>query len=302
MELIVTKEQIQNYHHVNKFGGKIVDISRAAAEAKKRKSEKDYLNIGYLPFLKTHEIFKFRRSEVTLWAGETKSFKSMFTGFMLMHLSLQGFKTVNGSFEMPIDKTFERQCKAYHGMHEYTSDEQKDELAERLSGQLFYYNQVGTVSESDIYSYIDFCAEKLECVHIMVDSLMMINFGVDRNAKYERQKNFIAELSARAKAHNVHIHLVTHFRKPEKHTNKKSIYDVSGGSEVVNLCDNIFIIQKNETKQDLTEPDIFLSLGAQREGKEHWHWGIKHKENHQFLDCNDSMSWNKEGLSRGSFR
>ena len=256
---------------------------------------------GYLPWKKCHDIHEFRPAELTVWSGETKSMKSMLSGYILMHLALQRHRVAIASFEMPPQVTFERMAKAFTGKSDLNRDD-KFQTAEALKTKLFVYDYLGIAKASDVYNFIDYSANELMAKHIMVDSLMCVSSDTNKQGDLQNeQKEFISHISRLAKSYGVHVHLVCHFRKPEKGNHKATIYDIMGTSAIPNLADNIFIVQKNHDKEDESEPDIFLSLGAQRLGQEHWNWGFKMHRSFQFLHCSNLFPLMQEDLARGCF-
>ena len=199
----------------------------AKAEVKHREEHHDEYNFGYLPWKDTHTTFEFRPSELTIWAAESGIGKSLIQGFCMMHLALHKKKCVIGSFEMPVEDTFERQCAAYNGKNFTTSPDDKVDFAKRVDDHIYYYDFLGYITPHQVYQFISYSAEELECKHICIDSLMMISL-VGQN-RYEQQKDFVAELKALSKAYECHIHLVAHHRKPDgEKIHSRAKYSISG--------------------------------------------------------------------------
>jgi len=269
-------------------------------ESTARRLKIDDGELFYLPFEKTHATFNFRPQELTLWAGETKSMKSMLTGFCLMSLALQNQKVAIASFEMPVIDTYDRMCSAFTGTQDFTSQQSK-EFAELLFRKLWFLDHQSTIGIYEVEKFISFSAEVLDVKHVMIDSLMMIHVehAKDNNLVHKIYKDFIVSLKNLAKMYNIQVHLVTHFRKPD-HRAKPTRYDIFGTSSIPNIADNIFMVSRNRDS-DADEPDLYLKLDSQRKGKDDVTYGLWLDESFQFLPSYTSMPLSAEEFKRGMF-
>jgi len=296
---IVNQKEVESYRSSPEAGSMIGSELLAIRTDKYYASLQDKGCLGYLPYKEMVTAFEFLSGEVTVWAGETKSKKSFFTGFCLMHLALKGQRCALASFEMPPEVSFERMSRAYNAKKETTESSDRLEFGERVAGNLFFYDFVGTAHSKDVYAYIDFCANALKCKHIMIDSLMMIEFNKQMEINND-QKNFMSELIQLAKSYRVHIHLICHFKKPDNIKRRANVYDIMGTSAIPNLASNLFLIERN-TDPDINI-DIGLTLSRSRSFKE-WEgsMGLKFQENFQFHDWKNTYSMSKEDMSRGCY-
>ncbi len=77
------------------------------------------------------------------------------------------------------------------------------------------------------------------CVqHIFIDSLMKC---VKNEDDFNGQKGFIDELTALARDHNVHIHLVHHIRKQASDEVTPNKNDLKGSGSISDQVDNVFL-------------------------------------------------------------
>jgi len=267
---------------------------------------KSIVRIG-MPWPKTLGSFEFRLGEVTVYAGSNGGGKSLVTGQIALGLVKQGQKVCLMSFEMKPERTLRRMLRQFYGDNldnPFLSDKIKviGNLMPRFESftdkKMWLYDQQGTVSSNQVIAVARYCAVELKIEHIFIDSLMKCVRSED---DYNEQKYFVDELTALARDHNVHIHLVHHIRKlvsEEVMPNKK---DVRGASAIADMVDNVFLVHRNKAKEMQikkgenpetlkSKPDTFLMCEKQRNGEsEEWYELWYHKDSQQFLDGADSV-------------
>lgn len=226
-----------------------------------------------LPWVKTHDLIRFRPSEVTLWAGYNGHGKSLLLGQVMTHL-LKIQKVCIASFEMRPVTTLARMCRQTLGSDKPT-DGYLNRFCERLIDRLWIYDQHGTVSQERVISVIYYAAEKLGVKHFVIDSLMKCGISED---DYNGQKRFIDRLCAAAKDTECHIHLVAHSRKGQDEFNQPSKMDVKGSGSITDQVDNVMTVWRNKRKEQLIasgksdekaslEADAFIICDKQRNGE-----------------------------------
>lgn len=255
-----------------------------------------------LPWRKTHGKVAFRPGEVTLWAGANGSGKSLITGQVCMSLLAQNQKVCIASFEMKPQKTIERMARQYTGFDgDFLRNNHPQELPaffallddmKACTSDLWLYDQQGTVKADRLFAVIRYCAQELGVQHFVVDSLMKCVAGDD---DYNGQKELTDKLTALARDHNIHIHLVHHVRKPDDDSKRPTKWDSKGSSAVTDLVDNVMMVWRNKPKERLidagkatdkqmAEPDALLVCDKQRNGD--WEGAIGlffDKTSHQYL-------------------
>ena len=249
-----------------------------------------------MPWERTHDKFRFREGEVTIWSGINGNGKSQVMGQVAMWLT-KTTSVLIASMEMKGEITVARMCRQGYGGAKPTA-EFYQRFKDETDLKLWIYDATDTVESDDILAMIDWSAEQKGVKHIMIDSLMMCGVNQDDN---ETQKNFVGRLTTKAKQHNIHIHLVTHCRKsPAGMKNYvPGKFDIAGSSTISNLAFNIIIIHLNEEKQlardrneatDFRDPDGFMHIAKQRNGEFTGNWGFWYEtESLQWTD-DDSMS------------
>lgn len=258
-------------------------------------------NHQLMPWRKTHGRIQFRPGEVTVWGGANGSGKSMVTGMVALGLISQGQRVCIASFEMKPKKTLERMARQWSGENPFHpayagSDEAKEALIDvyeqfgEWSNGLYLYDQQGTVSSTKVAAVARFCAMERGVNHFFIDSLMKCIAGED---DYNGQKAFVDELTAIARDHNMHIHLVHHIRKPADENHKPTKYDYKGSGSITDQVDNVISVWRNKPKEkkladskhvEATEPDTMLICDKQRNGE--WEGAIGlwfHRDSQQYL-------------------
>lgn len=258
-----------------------------------------------MPWIKTHDSFAFRDGEVTVYAGSNGGGKSLITGQIALHLIRQNQSVCIASFEMKPEKTLERMLRQFSGEYidvPMTHDREKyiTDLITRmdnyLSDKMYIYDQQGTTSPDKVIAMCRYCATELGVKHIFVDSLMKCVKGED---DFNGQKNFVDELTALARDHNVHIHLVHHIRKQMSDEVQPNKNDLKGSGSISDQVDNVFLMWRNKKKENMrnrgevvdeTMPDAYLMCEKQRNGDhQEWYGMYFHSSSQQFIEKQGSF-------------
>jgi twinkle protein len=233
-------------------------------------------DIPKLPFANAYLYFP--PGEVTLWGGFNGSGKSMLQGQVLCEYALNGDGVCIASFEMKPAKTLARMAKQM--LREANpSKERVQGFLNNSKGNLWLYDQQGTVRPERMIAVVKHCAEKLKVKHIAIDSLMKCVKGTD---DYNGQKDFVDQLTVAARDYGVHIHLVVHLKKGEGDERMPTRLDISGTAAISDLVDNVILVWRNKKKErdteakkmvNETDPDSVLIVDKNRNGD--WEGRVK---------------------------
>lgn len=244
-----------------------------------------------LPWQKTHDSFRFREGEITIWAGINGNGKSLVMGQSALWLAKKS-KVLIASMEMLPASTVARMMRQASGVARPTESfyPRFDELTKQ---SIWIYDQVGSVTPEKIIGMIHWASEELGIKHIMIDSLVKCGINQSEN---EPQKRFVAMLSDAAKEHKIHIHLVVHIRKPDQGSANKlpTKFDIKGAGEITDLADNVLIISRNLAKEDMrmkgdsrydaSAPDGYITVAKQRHGEWEGRWTFWwHEQSQQWI-------------------
>lgn len=244
-----------------------------------------------LPWTKTHEQFRLRPAEVTIWAGFNGHGKSLVLGQIVLHL-LKAQKVCIASFEMRPVTTLSRMCRQALGANNPT-DEYVRRFCDRAGEKLWFYDQHGTVSTERVIAVIHFAAEKLGVQHFVIDSLMKCGISED---DYNGQKRFIDRLCAVAKDTGCHIHLVAHSRKGQDEFTAPNKMDIKGSGSITDQVDNVMTVWRNKRKEQALAagkadaemqslPDALIICDKQRNGEWEGKFGLWFdKPSFRFID------------------
>jgi twinkle protein len=252
----------------------------------------------YMPWSTARNKLQFRPGEVTVWGGPNGSGKSLITGQVALSLCAQGQKVCIASFEMKPVKTLERMGRQWTKTNPsdplVLSDSHERELMLDLFEQfrgwtdklLWVYDKQGTVDWHRVCAVIRYGKKELGITQFFVDNLMKCVMGED---DYNGQKAFVDELTAIARDHDVHVHLVHHIKKPANEYDKPNKYDFKGSGSITDQVDNVVAVWRNKRKErdaqankktSEGEPDTMLIVDKQRNG-EGWEGVIALWYNHQ---------------------
>lgn len=256
-----------------------VYTSQLKARLRQRKSE----NPIVLPWAIYRNAFEFRKGELTLWAGQNSSGKSLVTSQIALSLMGQGQKVGIGSFEMKPLATLGRMARMWIGMNpmadEFLTEEGMDQIDnlydqfdDWTDNRLWVYDQLGVIERDTATGFARYCAKELGINHIIIDNMATC---VMSEEDYSGQKAFISELINIARDYDVHIHLIHHLKKPPNEYAMPSKYDTKGSGAIVDLADNVWMVWRNKEKEDeikqvgpmaskKDEPDCILMCRKQR--------------------------------------
>lgn len=256
-----------------------------------------------LPWVKTHDVLRFRPGEVTLWQGINGHGKSELLGQACIGFADQGERVCIASFEMKPPRTLKRMLRQV-AMNGNPSVQAKNTFIGWSRGKLWLYDQQGTVTPTMLYAVIRYCADCLKIRHMVVDSLMKCMRG---EQDYDGQKDFVDMISTLARDLNVHIHLVHHIRKLENEEKVPGKFDSKGSGSVADQVDQVLTVWRNKKKERLVRkesqvpggrvsddtqsmPDAMLICDKNRHGE--WEGSIslwRHADSLQFTS--DSRCW-----------
>ena len=306
MELLNSEEiDFEQYLKLTEAHMKVKDVSVFIDELKEDLVNPIIIKKVNLPWTKTVNEFDFRSGEVTLYAGSNGGGKSLITGQIALGLIKQDQKICIMSFEMKPKRTIARMTRQFSGTdleNPFLKNkiEVNNQYLERLknfsTGKLWLYDQQGTTSAKQVISVARYCAVELGITHIFIDSLMKCVQGED---DYNAQKAFVDELTALARDHNVHIHLIHHIRKLESEEKLPNKNDVKGTGAIADQVDNVFLMWRNKKKErmirnneEIKEPlaDAMLMCEKQRNGEHEEQYQLwYHKDSQQFVESEDAV-------------
>jgi twinkle protein len=231
-----------------------------------------------LPWAKTHECFRLRSGELTIWAGVNGHRKSMLVGQVMTWIARHS-KVCIASLEMKPRETLLRMCQQAAGC--FPGVDFAREFSEWGENRICIYDQLDTVEAVRILGMVRYAAMELGCKHVVIDSLTKCGLAEE---DYAAEKKFLDRLQWTAKRCNVHVHLICHMRKGISEDRVPNKFDIKGSGAITDLADNVVVCWKDKRKEEakkkrmanqtlseeeqesLTRPDQKMIIEKQRHG------------------------------------
>lgn len=230
---------------------------------------------------KLRDRIAFRPGEVTAWAGYNGHRKSMFTGQVALDLCVSRERVLMASFEMSPAATLARMARQCFGVAR-PANPSLDAFASWTDDRLWLFDHMGRISPTQCLAVIRYFAEELKGTQVVIDSMMMVCASEEH---LDEQKQFTTDIVRAAQEFGLHIHLVTHCRKPQTGEERPpSKYDVRGSAAISDQAHNVVTIWANKGKRDKLsrnpqdiaahqEPDALIGVEKQRNGE--WEGSVK---------------------------
>lgn len=189
---------------------------------------------------------EFRPGEVTAWVGYNGHRKSMFTSQTALDMAVQDQRVLIASLEMDPADTLVRMVRQASGQCE-PSERAIDRFHQWTDGRIWLFDHVGNLSVDKSFALCRYFADQHRGTHVVLDSMMMICASEE---KLDEQKRFATGLVRLAQETGLHVHVVTHCRKPAGGDESKlpSRYEIRGSSAISDQAHNVCVVWMNKAK------------------------------------------------------
>jgi twinkle protein len=230
---------------------------------------------------KLRGLLHFRPGEVTAWTGYNGHRKSMFAGQVALDLIADGERVLVASFEMSPERTLARMARQASAKR-YPSPAWLEKFTSWTDGRLWLFDHMGRVTPNACTAVCRYFADELKGQHVFIDSMMMVCASEE---SMDEQKQFITDLCRMAQETGLHVHLITHCRKPQHGEDKApSKYDMRGAAAISDQVSNVVTVWANKAKREALEanpgdeewrskPDALIGVEKQRNGS--WEGKVK---------------------------
>ncbi len=217
----------------------------------------------------------FFASEVSIWTGKRGSGKSTILSQILLSALDQGRRVCAysgeldaGQFREWIDLQAagpEHVCLRKDPLTGKRLYRVKEPVRQRISGWLegkfwlFDLNCASVHDEDRILAQFEYANLRYGADVFLVDNIMTVELK-DRGDFYRAQSRFVGRLTAFAKRHQAHVHMVVHPRKTDD-GKVRSADDVGGSGDITNRADNVFLMGTalvNENGQAVERPQLSI--------------------------------------------
>lgn len=228
---------------------KIENMYLDASTIKRDRKSNEFISTG---FNKLDSLLGggFKCTSLTVLTGEPGSGKSTIINQILAGAITDNYKAFLYSGELPssdlmfwFKRTVSNEChivnKTSKAGNSYIdiSDYCWDLIGEWVKEKLFIYGDDSPANKNNILATIEHLMVRKGVKLFVLDNLMTFDIG-DTSEQYKQQKQLCLSLKALAKKYGVAIILVAHPKKPIG-TDKPTMYDVSGASEIVGSADTV---------------------------------------------------------------
>jgi len=267
------------YYRETEASAKVRPASVFADELRREFAEKPKgRGDGAMHSTKLGRRIEFRPGEVTAWAGYNGHRKSMFTGQVALDLCAQDRRVMLASFEMQPSRSLARMARQWCGAHR-PADSRLDEFSEWTDSRLWLFDHIGRISPAQVMAVCKFFADERKGDQVVIDSMMMVCASEE---SLDEQKQFMTDLVRLAQETGLHVHLVTHCRKPQSGDESKppTKYDLRGSAAISDQAHNVITVWANQEKREVMEqgmshakyhevkdhPDAVVAICKQRNG------------------------------------
>lgn len=286
---------LSEYIEPPEFAAKVRSASEFMDAVRKKLQPEQYrVKSPTMMLSKVSHGIEFRPGEVTAWVGYNGHRKSMFTSQVALDLAVQRQKILIVSLEMDPADTMARMMRQSSGLQ--TPDDKAIRQFHRWTdGRLWLFDHVGNLSVDKSLALCRYFADQHQGTHVFLDSMMMICASEE---KLDEQKRFSTGLVRLAQETGLHIHVITHCRKPAAGDESKlpTRYEIRGSSAISDQAQNVVVVWMNKAKfaklemnrndiDALDQPCAVVKVDKQRNGR--WEGKIQlwhHEPSLRFCD------------------
>jgi twinkle protein len=189
-----------------------------------------------------------RMGELTAIVGDTGSGKTTFGVNLITNLVLNKVPCYISSAEMSwvsiLEKIGSRVIGKSMRNGEFT-DEDKQKFREWRSTHPLYLNPVGEeMNFQTLCEDIDFAVMCDDVKVFLIEDLGYLASATGKLTERESMDIILKALRAKARQHNIHILLVTHYKQSEDDNGEVNMYNIKGSSGIKQIVDNIIGVQR----------------------------------------------------------
>jgi twinkle protein len=282
MNYIPSDVDLDAYVHAVEFNAKVAKPSDFLERVKARLDPAAERAQHPSMLLSKARGLQFRPGEVTAWVGFNGHRKSMFTSQVCVEMAIQKRRVLVVSLEMDPADTLTRMVRQATG-----SSEPGNDLITKFhkwgDDKLWLFDHVGRLSVEKAFALCRYFRVEHQGTDVLLDSMMMICASEE---KLDEQKAFSTGIVRLAQETGLHIHVVTHCRKPDAKGEERlpTRYDIRGSAAISDQAHNVVVVWMNKSKyarleenpNDLeahAEPCAVVKCDKQRNGA--WEGKIK---------------------------
>lgn len=251
-----------------------------------------------LPWGVTHGRVAFNKGELTVWAGQNGSGKSLILGQCCLDWVEQGERVVLGSFEMSPVAVLKRMARQASGGR-FPSDAWLEQFIRWLSHErrFLFIDHRGVLSPRRVLAETRYAVAEEGATQIVIDNLGKIIRGAEN---YDGQKDLVNDLAGVAADMSPHIHLLHHTRKTDDANKVPDKHSVLGSGSISDFSDQVILVYKDAKKVedrnsgiavDDEKPDGLLIVAKSRNNEWEGRIGLWHNPDSLALRTTPDKTW-----------
>jgi twinkle protein len=251
-----------------------------------------------LPWGVTHGRVAFNKGELTVWAGQNGSGKSLILGQCCLDWIEQGERVVLGSFEMSPVMVLKRMARQASGGR-FPSDSYLEQFIRWLSHErrFLFIDHRGVLNPKRVLAETRYAVAEEGATQIVIDNLGKVIRGAEN---YDGQKDLVNDLAGIAADSNPHIHLLHHIRKSDDASKVPDKYSVLGSGSISDFADQVILVYKDSKKVedrntgvavDEEKPDGMLIVAKSRNNEWEGRIGLWHNPESLALRTTPDKTW-----------
>lgn len=255
MNFIPDTVDLSAYMDTPDFRAKVrgaADFRDAVREKLSRKADGQVEYGAQILIEKARNTIFFKPKHVTAWVGYNGHRKSMFTSQVALDMAVQGERVLIVSLEMDPDETMARMTRQATGFST-PSEGLLNRFYDWSKEHLWLFDHVGTISVDHAFALCRYFREQHDGTHVFLDSMMMI---CNSEEKLDEQKLFSTGLIRLAQETGLHVHVITHCRKPASTVGDSKVpsrYEIRGSSSISDQAHNVIAVWMNKAKYEKLE-------------------------------------------------
>lgn len=198
-----------------------------------------------LPWQKTHDTFRLRPGETSIWAGINGHGKSTVVSQVAAHVALNQGRVCVASMEYRTPMWLMRMNRQIAGRADPTESFCRH-ITRQLAGRMYAFDVQGSAKAKRILEVFRYARKRYEIDLFVIDNLTKCGFADD---DYSGQKSFVEDLTDFARGASTHILIVAHMRKGESEDHPAGKMSVKGSGGITDMADTLVEVWRNKPRE-----------------------------------------------------
>lgn len=202
-----------------------------------------------LPWKKTHDLFKLRPGEVSVWAGQNGAGKSQIASHVVADAAINGTRCCVASMEWRTPKWMLRMQRQIGAVQVPTAEYSRT-ITRALTSTLWAFSVIGSAKASRILEVFRYARRRYRIELFVLDNLTKCGFADD---DYSGQKQFVEALADFAREADCHVAVIAHMRKGENEDAPSGKWGVKGSGGITDMVATVVEVWRNVKRERARE-------------------------------------------------